>query len=343
MKKQIFLIAAVLSAMPLCAQQQAPPPSAADYHQAAAILAGSTPAAPPAAVHARRKPKPEISGTISAGAMQLVREVSLPANASLALSLSEGFQVSGAPPTTGPDGRVLYTYGQGVATVVCSTLQVCELDLEPGETMTKDALDWGDHRFEVVARTAGSGAEQFTYLVVKPTEPGLDTTMTVGTDKRLYYVRLVSTDHGHMARVAFTYPDEEAKKLKAAEEAKRAEAERQRAEAERLAKLSTDKPLRNWNYEVKLHGKDAQYLKPEKIADDGVHTHITLPEEARHRGLPVVQIADARGPIPANARWDGNELIIDAVFEQACLVEGVGRKQQRACITNQGLNSNGVR
>jgi len=345
MKKHIFLFAAILAAMPVGGQQQASTPSAADYHQAAAILAGSGPGAvatPAPAVRAKRKAKPDISGTISAGAMQLVREVSLPANASLALSLSEGFQVSGAPPTTGPDGRVLYTYGQGVATVVCSTLQVCELDLEPGETTTKDALDWGDHRFEVVARMAGSGAEQFTYLVVKPTEPGLDTTMTVGTDKRLYYVRLVSTDHEHMARVAFTYPDEEAKKLKAAEEAKRAEAEHQKAEAERLAKLSTDKPLRNWNYEVKVHGKDAQYLKPEKIADDGVHTHITLSEEARHRGLPVVEIADARGPIPANARWDGNELIIDAVFEQACLVEGVGRKQQRACITNQGLNSNGV-
>lgn len=342
MKKQIFLLAAVLGVMPGAAQQQASTPSPADYRQAATILAGSGAGTAPA-VRAKRKPKPDIGGTISAGAMQLVREVSLPANASLALSLSEGFQVSGAPPATGPDGRVLYTYGQGVATVVCSTLQVCELDLEPGETMTKDALDWGDHRFEVVARVAGTGPDQFTYLVVKPTEPGLDTTMTVGTDKRLYYVRLVSTDREHMARVAFTYPDEEAKKVRAAEEEKRAEAERQKAEAERLAKLSTDKPLRNWNYEVKLHGKGAQYLKPEKIADDGVHTHITLSEEARHRGLPVVEIADARGPIPANARWNGNELIIDAVFEQACLVEGVGRKQQRACITNQGLNSNGVR
>jgi type IV secretion system protein TrbG len=342
MRKHIFLVMAVLSGMPAGAQQQPSTPTSADYRQAAAILAGNAANAVPAAVHPKRKAKPEIAGTISAGAMQLVREVSLPANASLALSLSEGFQVSGAPPTTGQDGRVLYTYGQGVPTVICSTLQVCELDLEPGEVVTKDALDWGDHRFELVARTAGSGPEQFTYLVVKPTEPGLDTTMTVGTDKRLYYVRLVSTDHAHMARVAFTYPDEEAKKQKAAEEAKRAEAERQKAEAERLAKLSTDKPLRNWNYEVKLHGKDAQYLKPEKIADDGVHTHITLSEEARHRGLPVVEIADARGPIPANARWDDNELIIDAVFERACLVEGVGRKQQRACITNQGLNTNGI-
>jgi type IV secretion system protein TrbG len=340
MKKQVFLIAAVLGAVSVDAQQSAPTP--ADYQQAAAILAGTTPTASSPAAHAKRRSKPQISGTISATAMELVRQVSLPANASLALSLSEGVQVSGPPPAIGSGGRVLYTYGQGFATVVCSTLQVCELDLEPGETLVKDALDWGDHRFEVAARTAASGPDQFTYLVVKPTEPGLDTTMAVGTDRRTYYVRLVSTDHEHMARVAFTYPDEEAKKLKAAEEAKRAEAERQKAEAERLVKLSTDKPLRNWNYEVKLHGKDVAYLRPQRIADDGIHTHITLSDEARHRGLPVVEIADARGPIPANARWDGNELIIDAVFQQACLVEGVGRKQQRACITNQGLNSNGV-
>lgn len=286
---------------------------------------------------------PDIEGSINGSTMALIRQVSLPANASLALSLSEAFQVSGAPPTTGPGGRVLYTYGQGVPTLVCSTLQVCELDLEPGEAITKDALDWGDHRFEVVARGTGSGSDEFTYLVVKPTEPGLDTTMTIGTNKRPYYVRLVSTDHEHMARVAFSYPDEEASKQKTAEDAKLAEAQRQKAEAERLAKLNTDKPLRNWNYHVKLHGKDADYLKPEKIGDDGVHTHITLSDEARHRGLPVVEISDARGPIPANARWDGNELIIDALFERACLVEGVGRKQQRACITNEGLKSDGDR
>lgn len=48
-------------------------------------------------------------------------------------------------------------------------------------------------RFEVAARTAGSGPDQFTYLVMKPTEPFLDTTMTVGTNKRPYYLRLVST------------------------------------------------------------------------------------------------------------------------------------------------------
>lgn len=341
-----WFVASLTVIIPLFAQQQQSTPSAAEYQRAAEILSGkATVVSGTPVAHKRTKQRqPDIQGSIDGGVVQtLVRQVSLPANASLALSLSEGFQVSGPPPTTDPGGRVLYAYGQGVPTVVCAVLQVCELDLEPGEEITKEALDWGDDRFHVTPRTVGSGASEFTYLVMKPIEPGLDTTMTIGTNKRPYYVRLVSTNHEHMARVAFSYPDEELKKLKTEEDAKAAEARRQQqVEAERLAKLSTDKPLRNWNYQIKLHGRDSSYLRPQQIADDGIHTHITLSEEARHRGLPVVEVSDARGAIPANARWDGNELVIDAVFEHACLVEGVGRKQQRACITNEGLRGNGL-
>ena len=93
---------------------------------------------------------------------------------------------------------------------------------------------------------------------------------------------------------------------------------------------------------MKLHGKDAAYLKPERIGDDGTHTYIQLSETARHRGLPAVQLKDARGPIPANARWDGDQLVVDALFEHACLLEGVGKAQQRACITNNGLQTGGA-
>lgn len=324
-------------------QQPSVMPSAAAYQQAANILKGQTAVQPVPTPGAKTKRKgravPQIQGTISGSAIEVERQAPLPPSARLALAISEGWLNNGTEPLAGPDGRVLYVYGQGVPTVVCAVFQVCELDLEAGEAPKKDALDWGDHRFEVAARTAGSGNQEFTYLVLKPTEPGLDTTMTIGTNKRPYYVRLVSTSHDHMARVAFSYPEEEAAKRKDEAEAKKAEELRQQSEADRLAKLNTQKAIRNWNYRVKLHGKDAAYLKPEKIGDDGVHTHIVLSEEARHRGLPVVQLRDARGPIPANARWDGNELIVDALFEHACLLEGVGKAQQRACITNDGLTS----
>lgn len=319
----------------LTAQQ--PMPSAADYNAAAQILQGNTKPAT-RKPHTKAKP-PTIEGTIEP--IHVQRELPLPMNAQYGLKLSEAWLTSGPLPTSGTDGRVLYTYGQGVPTVICAILQVCELDLEPGETPNKDALDWGDHRFEVVSRTVGAGERQYTYLVLKPTEPGLDTTMTVGTNKRAYYVRLISTSSEHMARVAFLYPEEEAEKKAAAEAAKKAEDDRQKAEADRLAKLNTATQIRNWNYDVRLHGKDAKYLQPKSVSDDGVHTYIVLTEEARHRGLPVVQISDARGPIPANAHWDQNTLIVDSLFDRACLLEGVGRKQQRACITNQGLQSGG--
>lgn len=327
-------------------QPQHPPgmPNAAAYQQAASILKGETAAVQPvpaSGAKAKRKIRsaPQIQGTISGSAIEVERQSPLPPSAQLALALSEGWLNTGPEPLAGPDGRVLYVYGQGAPIIVCAVFQVCELDLEMGESPKKDALDWGDHRFEVAVRTAGSGNQEFTYLVLKPTAPGLDTTMTIGTNKRPYYVRLVSTSHDHMARIAFSYPEEEAAKKKEEAEARKAEELRQQSEADRLAKLSTQKAIRNWNYRVKLHGKDAGYLRPEKIGDDGVHTHIVLSEEARHRGLPVVQLRDARGPIPANARWEGNELIVDALFERACLLEGIGKAQQRACINNDGLTA----
>jgi len=318
---------------------------AAPYIGAVKVLQGDAPAAPAAApkspsTHRKRTGAPDITGDIN---QQVIvgRQVTLPANVRAALSLSESWLTTGPPPSMGNQGQVVYVYGVGVPTVVCAILQVCEVDLEPGDTLEKDAVDWGDNRFEVATRKAGSGPDQFSYLVVKPTMPGLDTTMTIGTSKRPYYLRLVSTDKEHMARIAFTYPEEERKRKEAELAAKQAEGARLQAEAERLKALDTQKAIRNWEYDVQLHGKDASFLRPSWIGDDGVHTYLQLGEEARHRGLPVIEISDARGPIPANSSWRGNELVVDAVFQQACLLEGVGKKQQRACIRNKGLNSDG--
>jgi P-type conjugative transfer protein TrbG len=265
------------------------------------------------------------------------REIPLTSTARLGLALADQIEAAATPPTTSPDGRILFAYGHSFPTVVCATFEICEIDLEPGETVSKDAIDIGDNRFEVVARQAGTGAGQFPYLIVKPTQAGLDTSLAIGTSVRPYYLRLISTDHQLTPRVAFTYPDDAARKAKEVEQSHNAEAAQEKAEAERLAKLSAPKPLRTWNYSFKLHGKDAGYLKPLSVADDGIHTRITLSDEARHRGLPVVVISDARGAIPANVHWNDNTLVVDAIFEHACLLEGVGKKQQRACLTNEGL------
>jgi type IV secretion system protein VirB9 len=46
-------------------------------------------------------------------------------------------------------------------------------------------------------------------IVLKPQTPGLDTNLRVTTDRRAYYLRLISKAEDYVARVAFAYPDDD--------------------------------------------------------------------------------------------------------------------------------------
>jgi type IV secretion system protein VirB9 len=269
--------------------------------------------------------------------LHVSRETPLPPNAAQALSLSEKALNGDTEAKAGPDGRVMLTYGAGIPTIVCALFHVTEMDLEPGETISKDGLDLGDTGFLVSTGHVG-GKDGFDYLALKPKSPNVETTMMIGTDKRIYYLRLRSTEDRFMTRVAFSYPGEAEAKALALQEQAVALAKTQAAAVTRLAELTPPPPvLKVWKYSVKKKGKDADYLLPLSVADDGAHTHIQLSNMARARGLPVLQIRDATGPIPASWHWDENKLIVDALFKDGCLLQGVGKKQQRVCIHNDAL------
>ena len=287
------------------------------------------------AVAQTQKPKPSIDKDLP---LQLSREAPLPANASAALALSQKAMEADPQAKPGSDGRVILTYGAGTPTIVCALLKVTEIDLEPGETISKDGVDLGDTtEFLVSTRRAGSGRDAYDYLVLKPSAQDIETTMTVGTDRRVYYFRVRSTENQFLSRVAFSYPEEEAAKANALQEQALMLA---RAQAMPVAAVPPPPPppLRKWNYTIKKKGRDADYLVPLSVGDDGAHTHIQFSEEARTRGLPVLQIRDATGPIPANSHWEDNTLIVDALFEDGCLLQGVGKKQQSVCIHNEKLS-----
>ena len=59
------------------------------------------------------------------------KEVTLPQSAQEAVNVSERWRGEGTPPAVGPDGRVLYSYGAGLPTVVCTPLRVCIIELQP--------------------------------------------------------------------------------------------------------------------------------------------------------------------------------------------------------------------
>src|SRR5437867_11059849 len=74
-------------------------------------------------------------------------DVVLSPTATDAVRVSEGFRAESNPPSLGPDGRVIYTFGAGLATLVCAPLRICIIELQPGERLAGepqigDSLRW---------------------------------------------------------------------------------------------------------------------------------------------------------------------------------------------------------
>jgi len=262
--------------------------------------------------------------------LPLERTAPLPLNTKAGLIFTDSAFNADPQAKAGPDGRVIYTWGKGIPPIVCALLQVTELDLEPGEHATEKDVDVGDDEFHITVHKGGDRAGEFDYLIIKPTVANVETTLTVGTNKRVYYLRLIATQREHIARIAFTYPEEEERRRKESELAEKAKAD----EAVRLEALAPTREMKNWKYSVEVRGKDARYMLPVSVGDNGQRTEIQLSQQVRKLGLPAFEISGAAGPIPANSHWEENKLIVDALFDRGCLLSGVGKSQQRVCIHN---------
>jgi type IV secretion system protein VirB9 len=331
----LFMAAIAAMAQQPSTQPPVPPPAAA-FQQAAAIADGQSPGVPvppPPATHLQVKKTPAKKAEDLP--LQVSREAPLPPNSRAALAMSQNLLNGDPQAHEAKDGHVVFNFGNGTPTVLCALLQVTEIDFEPGETVGKEAVDVGDTvEINYAVRHAGTGVKSFDYLILRPTAAGIDTTMTVGTDRRVYYFRLRSTENQFVAHASFAYPaDEEEHKKQALQEAMLAKA----AAFASQAKLEALAPVRTphvWKYSVEAKGRDAHYYLPSSVSDDGIQTYIQLTQQARSHGLPVLEIEGATGPLPANTHWEDNRLVVDALFTRGCLLQGVGRKQQRVCINN---------
>src|SRR5260370_20113377 len=129
-----------------------------------------------------------------------------------AVAVARQWETGVGTPTPGPDGRVLYVFGQGMPVMVCAPLRVCAVELQPGEHLQSQPQIGDSRRWEITPVMSGSGLDQTPLLVVKPIEAGLETDLIIPTDRRTYVVKLISDPAPFISRVAFQYPaDDRAK------------------------------------------------------------------------------------------------------------------------------------
>jgi type IV secretion system protein TrbG len=260
-----------------------------------------------------------------------------------AAAVAHQWETGVGTPTPGPDGRVLYIFGQGMPVMVCAPLRVCAVELQPGEHLQSQPQVGDTRRWEITPLMAGSGLDQTPLLIVKPWEPGLETDLIIPTDRRTYVVRLISDPTRFVSRLAFQYPSDDRAKWAtfqaqqdAATRDAEAVAEQKRAQDQAKDKQAGVLPLAenaldNLYFDYKLSGDPA--YRPERVLDDGQHTYLIYPNDGRFRELPTLLMLVNGKTELVNFRVDGTRYIVDRLFDKAILVVGVGKKQARVTIT----------
>ena len=236
--------------------------------------------------------------------------------------LSTEWQKGNGVVTRGPDGKVIFLFGEVQPSVVCSPLQVCDIELEPGE-IVRDVLVGDTVRWKVEPATSGLPGAQAVHLIVKPAEAGLTTSMVVTTSKRTYHIELKSHDTRYMARVGFEYPEDV--------EARFAEIN---ARVEASIMPGPGVPADQLDFGYRMTG--AAGWKPTRIYSDGLKTYIQFPRSLSGQDAPVLFVTSGGENRIVNYRLNGTMMVVDFYIDQAILVSGVGGKQQKITIRRGG-------
>lgn len=246
-----------------------------------------------------------------------------------AVKVSETWMLANQAPVEGKDGRVLYTYWAGLPTVVCAPLRVCVLELQPGEKIVGEPHIGDSVRWIVSPASSGKDELAVAMIIIKPKAAGLDTNLFVATDRRAYYLRLISKPEDYIARVAFAYPDDDEAKWKAYLSREQEQRRKEEFEASQIAPVET---LENLYFNYTIQGGD-QNIRPVRVVDDGKKTYIQMPQEMAHRDLPTLAVLGPDGKAElVNYRVKADTYIVDRIFDRGALILGTGKKAQRAEI-----------
>lgn len=242
---------------------------------------------------------------------------------------------TGMKPVAGANGAIKFPFGAQQPSIVCAVLQVCDVALQPGEQV--NSINLGDAaRWTVEPAVTGSGADEVQHLIIKPLDVDLETSLVVTTSRRAYHLRLRSHRSEYMPQVSFSYPEDAFAKWEAIQRRQRREAQ------ERADQIipQTGEYLGDLSFDYDLHG--SANWKPLRVYNDGRKTIIEMPEVMEQTEAPTLLVVREEGglfsddeTVLVNYRVQNNRYIVDAVFDRAILIAGVGESQDRVIISRR--------
>ncbi|WP_372353192.1 P-type conjugative transfer protein TrbG [Pararhizobium sp. YC-54] len=259
----------------------------------------------------------DVSGFVSTAQAQQVS-----ANERKGIDISGKWRGTRGLVTKGDDGKIIFLYGEVQPSVVCSPLQVCDIELQPGEVV-RDVLVGDTVRWKVEPATSGAAGGQAIHLIVKPSEPGLVTSMVVTTSRRTYHIQLKSHPTQYMARVGFEYPEDVSAKLADINA---------RLEASTIPGANV--PAEQLSFSYSVSGRAG--WRPTRVYTDGEKTYIQFPRRISGQDAPVLFVVSGGQNRIVNYRMKNDMMIVDYNVDKAVLVSGVGWKQEKVTIKRGG-------
>lgn len=237
-------------------------------------------------------------------------------------------------PVRGADGSVVYLYGATLPTLVCTPLEVCAIRLQAGEVVS-DVHAGDTARWRFTPATSGAGDGATTLIIAKPTDAGLTTNLLITTNRRVYTIKVVSTQRDWIPVLSFDYPDE----VDAAWNAYR----EQHAQQVAATTLPTGQNLANLDFGFRISGDHPRWT-PQRVYSDGVKTYIQFPSAsfAGSEAPALVALARDGGLFSSptkelvNYRVIGDRYVVDQVLDRAALISGVGSGQVEVVIEHGG-------
>jgi type IV secretion system protein VirB9 len=244
--------------------------------------------------------------------------------------------VPGSKPVVSTDRSVRFTFGASLPVIICAPLQVCDVELQPGEQVR--SVQVGDNvRWSVEPAVTGVAPLEVQHVIVKPADVGLRTSLVVTTDRRTYRMKLSSDRSRYMASVSFAYPQDAQTRWAELGRTGPSASEKRPNRPLKQPETRTD-VLRVLSFNYELEGDDPAW-KPVRVYNDGLQTVIELPFAMKQTEAPTLLVIRAEGGVfssddvvQVNFHADGTKYIVDMVFDVADLIVGVGSTQQKVRI-----------
>ncbi len=229
----------------------------------------------------------------------------------------------------GKDGRIIFMFGATMPTVICTPLKTVDIELEAGEKIV-DVKSGDTIRWDFDTAISGQSSTAVAHVLVKPSDLGLNTNLTIFTDRRTYHLYIASKKLSWTPYVSFRYKDSLQRTLDNYHKREKIHNSKIKKFKDFNVPDGTTISIDKLDFKYTIDG-EADW-RPTRIYNDGTKTYIELPLSASKSELPALLVVHNGDKELVNYRFKNNIFIVDKIFNKAILITGVGHHQEKVIV-----------